>query len=324
MFNDITICPDCQELSDISGAGKNRPWKQKKMQALRLADLYAEFDESKSERMKRCGDFLTFAREGEKLKLKQGMFCKIRLCPMCQWRRSRKIHTQMTNIMNVLQTQGEYVPIAVNPTVRNCQAEELPAEITRLLRGWRKIWRDPLVEEKTVGWYRALEITYNRATKTYHPHLHCILIGQKHYYKRGQIPVEHIAGLWKKGCGIDYNANLKMYALRKKHDQDWAEAMLEFAKYTTPETWDIMPRDQADKQELVGVAKTLDNALRGRRLIGLGGELANLHHLLNLSDMEDGEEDWKPGDDIHTDEDFIRYVWRAGAYVVYNDEKSTT
>lgn len=328
------------ELIDKNEFGKERPWKARKQQTIRLSNLYEKIDAKKADRLRLCGSKLQFRVSGSRMQLAAGMFCKVRLCPMCQWRRSRKIHMQMTQIIDEIQRRGDYTPVAINPTVRSCTAEELSLTIDRLLAGWRAVWKSEGFKKKMVGWYRALEITYNRETRLYHPHLHCIALGRLHYYKKGELPVEEVAAAFRRGAKIDYNPNLKMYALRSKRDQGWAEAMLEFCKYTVSENWDIpeerkfMALKEADLREeklreLCEVVKTLDGALHHRRLIGMGGMIADVHKQLHFDDPEEGDLE-KSGDaeadtlqigaqfDVK-EEEMITYVWRAGAYIVSSE-----
>ena len=69
---------------------------------------------SRIDRTMSCGDSLAFRRgisqDGELAeisRLHSANFCKDRLCPMCQWRRSRKMYAQM------LQVRVEVIPFLV-------------------------------------------------------------------------------------------------------------------------------------------------------------------------------------------------------------------
>lgn len=64
-----------------------------KILSLKLADIFKElqYKDSLIERVATCGDTLRFIRrEDGSLKLYQAYFCKNKLCPMCNWRRSMK------------------------------------------------------------------------------------------------------------------------------------------------------------------------------------------------------------------------------------------
>ena len=87
-------------LKDVNRDGKERPWKQKKEQSLKMAAAYQEAGlHRKATRMCQCGEVLEFKRTDNGLKLANAYFCKVRLCPMCMWRRSLKLVNQNTRII---------------------------------------------------------------------------------------------------------------------------------------------------------------------------------------------------------------------------------
>ena len=79
-------------LSDKDKNGKERPWRDNKLKTLELAESYKRLGMKKSYRVAECGTYLEYKRffEDNSRKLHQANFCKVRLCPMCSWRRSRK------------------------------------------------------------------------------------------------------------------------------------------------------------------------------------------------------------------------------------------
>ena len=96
------ICQEPERLNDLKPNGKPRPWKARKQGAQLLAAVYDvladDYPEQAArylERSRRIGDCAPFAEferlpEGT-LKLHKSSFCRCRLCPMCQWRRSLKL-----------------------------------------------------------------------------------------------------------------------------------------------------------------------------------------------------------------------------------------
>ena len=80
-------------LSDLSP--KDKPWDKHRANADTVADYYAYGGlERYSERVSFCSQLLGFklvAKEGGqglKFKLSSAHFCRVRHCPVCQWRRS--------------------------------------------------------------------------------------------------------------------------------------------------------------------------------------------------------------------------------------------
>ena len=79
---------------------RDRPWDQHRSEADQVAAIYSAARESVwfsrlGERIEECSQVLGFAWAAEKddssvltLKLREARFCRVRHCPVCQWRRS--------------------------------------------------------------------------------------------------------------------------------------------------------------------------------------------------------------------------------------------
>ena len=103
--------------------GKLVPWKPKKIRGLKVADSFQRLGyEKKAMRVRFCGSALAFLKNletGEK-KLHSADFCKERLCPMCQWRKSLKVFHQVSKVMDrAQQEQPALVPIVLTLTLKN-------------------------------------------------------------------------------------------------------------------------------------------------------------------------------------------------------------
>ena len=95
-------------LSDRKANGKERPWKTYKRLGTFLFQLFGrarEMDESCITpsayfALERCCSWLLFRRyvEGSVLKLHKAEFCRHRLCPTCNWRKSLKLFSQMKEV----------------------------------------------------------------------------------------------------------------------------------------------------------------------------------------------------------------------------------
>ena len=92
-------------LVDKRANGKKRDWAKYKKSSLAVSEAYKELGEDHrklSIRIEECGDFLHFIscpHQHEK-KLIRANFCKARLCPMCQKRRSLIISNQVLDLMH--------------------------------------------------------------------------------------------------------------------------------------------------------------------------------------------------------------------------------
>ena len=116
-----------------------------------------------------CGNLLDF--QGDKLAAT--LFCHVRLCPMCAWRRAIKIcmHTRMI-LDKMMSDEGKkFKFLFLTLTVPNVKDDELAGEITHLMQSWRKMTHvsknvrsivPNQFNQKVLGWYRGLEITRNQ------------------------------------------------------------------------------------------------------------------------------------------------------------------
>lgn len=91
---------DKKILQDKNSYGKPRPWRQKKLENLRYAEYLSILLYKKAHKVQGCADVLRFRKLPDgSTKLYQTWFCKSRLCPLCNWRRSLKNSSQLTKIL---------------------------------------------------------------------------------------------------------------------------------------------------------------------------------------------------------------------------------
>lgn len=299
-------------LCDKSSSGRVRPWEVYKMANKYLAIAYDSIDTKKSERLRACANWLTFRRGENRLVLQRANFCRIRLCPVCQWRRSLKTYGQMRQILAAL--DGQYKYILLTLTMRNCTRDQLQHSITYLLDAWRHFIGYKRIDEICEGWYRALEVTHNLDTgslwfDTFHPHLHVIIAVQKSYFtSRKYTTHAEFVRLWKMALHADYDPDVDVCRVK---GTDCA-AIAEVAKYSVKSS-DVIYYDDWDLT--VETVRALDRALNGRRMIAMGGVIREMHRSLHLDDSDDGDlVDVGTSDENLSDDELneITYVWHSG------------
>jgi plasmid rolling circle replication initiator protein Rep len=296
-------------LEDKTKSGKERDWKGKKRRSLltaehfRLAGLH-----SKAERMSDCANQLVFKHTGEALKLYQAWFCKVRLCPMCNWRRSLKIAYHNKRIVEAVNERENVRWLFLTLTVKNTNAESLPETISAMFKAWNRLAGYKAFKTSIKGYFRALEVTKNRDPEsesfgTYHPHFHVLLCVSPSYFKKKEIYItqDNWTSLWKKAMKLDYTPIVHIQKVKAKEKLDDLEtyekdlkkaikeqnAILEVSKYPVKDTDVIKGNKVTD--ENVETVLALDNSLAYKRLIGYGGLLKEIHKELNLGDAENGD-----------------------------------
>jgi len=294
MNDSIITLESCQDttvfeiLSDKSATGRERPWKEKKLATSKLEKLYQQINYRKADRLKNCADMLTFTLlpDGSK-KLQSMNSCRVRLCPMCAWRRGLKIYSHITKILNAMNATGNYAYIFLTLTIENCPDIALIDTLNKMLKSLHRMLKHDVFKYAVKGWYRSLEITHNVNPKskdfdTYHPHFHFILAVDPSYFtSRHYLSQNEWAKLWQTALHTPYTPIVDVRRVRNCT----SKAVAEVAKYTVKETDYIIPTNWNLSIQSV---KILDKALERRRLVAYGGIMKEWHKKLNLDDEIDG------------------------------------
>lgn len=260
----------------------------------------------KAERMEQCADTLLFKKSAAKLKLFQAYFCKVRLCPMCNWRRSLKIAFHNKQIVEAANERENLKWIFLTLTVRNVEGEELKATMDTMTKAWNNFSRYAVFKKSVKGYFRAMEVTKNREEGhqwygTYHPHFHVLLAVKPSFFTSGYIKQSEWTAMWRKAMKLDYDPIVHVQRVKpKKESPDLKEiekdvkkaveeqnAILEVSKYPVKDS-DVIVGDSVTSNNVETVLD-LDNALAYKRLIAYGGLLKEIHKELNLDDAEDGD-----------------------------------
>ena len=145
---------------------QDRVWDVHRAQAQTVEALYrsTEFD-GLAGRVRGCSGFLGFAWEnnnetGEShLRLREARFCRVRYCPVCQWRRSLMHKARfLESLPSVLEQHPKARFLFLTLTVRNCQISELRQQLGEMNKSWHRLVKRQ--EFKTIiGWIRSTEVT---------------------------------------------------------------------------------------------------------------------------------------------------------------------
>lgn len=276
----------------------------------------------RAENVKNCCTFLEFKDcvDG-KMTLKTANFCKVPLCPLCQWRKALKLFYEVSRIMDeVEKLYPNYVPLFLTLTVNNCNAEELSGVLDKILRGWNdflKDWKIRQGKESIIkGWFRALEITFeknefitaemvekserkayfdnlglkigdkNPNYKKFHPHIHAILLVDKSYFKSdGYLQTSDFVKIWRRAAKLDYDPICDIR--RCKTSKGKRKEVAEVAKYTLKDS-QIFDKTMS-KQMTDEIIKSLSQALHGRRLYAFGGVMKEIAKELKTENPDEGD-----------------------------------
>lgn len=328
-------------LDDRKKNGKSNQWAKYKADTENLANVYQAINPHKSARLFDCSTYLAFKAFEERLKLIKANFCRVRLCPMCMWRRSLKIFGQLRTIMESLGDKYGYIFVTL--TVKNCDDTNLIETLDTMYDAWHRLTGYKKVKDGTIGYFRSMEIThdlnpiihkklYRKSKKwydsqnlkvgdenpnfdKYHPHFHAIFVVRSSYFGgRNYVTQADWGNLWGQALKVDYNPIVDV----RKIKNNTLKAVAEAAKYSV-KTSDVLSEDY---DLSVKTVETLDAALHKRRFLAMGGVFKDAHKKLNLDDAEDG--DFIDNDinqsEIDPESPEIVYLWQPGykQYVIHS------
>jgi len=225
-------------------------------------------------------------------------FCKQRLCPICNYRRSTMLWHKVKEVTNYI--ENEYVFITL--TVRNCCAENLKGEIDHILESFHRITTRRTWKRNFIGYIRGLEITYNAKEDTYHPHLHILAVACDDYFKSEYVDVHTLRKWWKESAQLDYHVQVN---IKKVKDKD--SAIAEVVKYAV-KVADLL-ESEIDQNRL-RATQTIASCINGRRLMSTGGIITKLAKKLKI--------DFDEEDDLHDTKNADFYEFSDGKYEYKN------
>lgn len=290
----------------------------------RVAMMAGDF--ARATKIRACADVVEARRCADcgVVHMSKMVTCQQRLCPMCAARnariRGRQAMAEVIAMQEREEVQGAHW-VAVTLTVRNCKAVRLRGRIGEMLEAWQRLMQRKVVRDPLLGWVRSLEVTYNRETDTYHPHIHALLVMREDYREGGKWKIETAdwVKLWRQSLRLTYDPIA--YA-QSANDAD-IDAR-EIVKYATKPAMVTQYKGKDGRMharpdgEAVAVYETLTRALDGRHLVAYGGIWAEVRREL------DNQEDAGDADDDQTHDDRCKrcggpiedvvYRWMQGEY----------
>ena len=289
--------PTGEKLADYSATGKKRKWDLHKQNNLKLVELYKQaikispnvISPKRLQDLADCASQLEYLQDAEgNKKLYKTYFCRVRLCPMCQWRRSLKLFSQVSKITDYINQQNNQVRyLFITLTQKNCNGSELVQEINKINKSFsllvdktKHVQPATKFKKMLLGYIKSTEVTYNPKTKTYHPHLHCIFAVQGEYFnKENYINKNSWRAIWADLLKVDYLPQVNVQAIKPARQQ---KAVAELAKYPAKVSSILnLPQMQA-----VQVIIDLTTLCYKRRFVAFGGIFKKTKALLKLQDVE--------------------------------------
>jgi plasmid rolling circle replication initiator protein Rep len=325
-FHQDNQCGNGHVLKDLKKSGKRRPWKKRKDMSCAVARALAQIPELKKygDAIEACGNYLLFGEcrtaEHGKLLL-DAYFCKCRLCTMCQSRRSSVVKNQVLDLALLhLEKRKTDVPLLLTLTTPNVLGCDLNKGIDGMNGGFKKLMRKTRVAEAVTSWARFFEITRNNERDDYHPHFHVLLMVPQRYFREESglyIPRDEWLKLWQESMGDDRITQVDIRTGKKGKNGGLEGMIAEVAKYATKPLSFINEDEEGKFWADPKVASELFYALKGRRLMGFGGEFRKIRQekkmeaielvdLVTLGEMSSDSKDVENSDvaDVEVDKRF--------------------
>lgn len=238
---------------------------------------YTNDDKSNYNALKNCGTYLTF---NEDYNLVAANFCRQRICPMCQYRKSIKQFVQMYEVVKALEDKYRFLHLVL--TIPNANdGQELVDSIRFLYKSYNKLFSYKCVKSTIKGALRCCEVSYNYEKDTFHPHLHILLAVLPSYFNDSQryIKYDKWVQLWQKACNSETPYQVSIRAIKKG---DYC-GVAEVCKYC------VKPLDMAKGTDIQNhrLILTLWHTCKGMRFIQKYGVIKDTFNLIWKNDDED-------------------------------------
>lgn len=277
-----------ERLVDYSPGDK--PWDTHRALTDAIQRIYGEASdfESYAARMEDCSGVLRFGwaddpDTGEsRLKLRNAQFCRVRHCPVCQWRRSLMWQARFYQALpSIIEQHPKARWLFLTLTVRNCDIHDLGATLTGMNAAWQRL-KDRKEFASVQGWIRSTEVTRGR-DGTAHPHFHCLLMVAPSYFGKQYVTQNRWAELWQECGRLDYYPVVDVRTVKAKLGAETDPAQVLRGAVSETLKYSVKPQDMAADAAWF---LELTRQVHKRRFIASGGALKDVLQVEQESDED--------------------------------------
>lgn len=285
MYNNIQSKQSQEDFEILRELNKRKREQEKLVSSLIKAfDNTSFVSDDKKQRLINCGSYVSISPAGQ---ITGANFCKNKLCPLCQWRLSRKTFGKIAKMQQWVETEHkEYQYIFVTLTIKNVKS--LSAGVSDILKAFYNLTNDRTFKRINKGYTRSVEITFNSSTAEWHPHIHMVIAVDNEYFKANYLQKSSWVKLWQRALRVDYTPIIDVRKVGYENDNaESIKAVAEIAKYA------VKPFDLKNAPEgAERVYAELLQATYNRRLRSFGGVYKLASKLFNVDSDEYEDEDY--------------------------------
>lgn len=294
--------PEGYDLQLCRLSNRDLVWDTHRTQTMFVEQIYnAENEfEKYAQRMFECSGWLKFGfNENNGLVLKQANFCRVRYCPVCQWRKSLLWKALMYQSYPAIRAEHpKHRFIFLTLTIKNPHITELRSTLKHMNESWKRLINRKEFMAVCDGWIRTTEvarpklprenkkskIVYCPKTKNTHahPHFHIILMVKPSYFSHGYLKQSDWVRLWRECLNVDYDPVVDVRTVKPKkggHVVDGMEleeaiksSIAETLKYATKPDEILHDCENAESREWF---YELTRQTHKLRFVASGGALKN-------------------------------------------------
>jgi len=243
VYSSVSILHDeSLTLSDLSP--RDKPWDKHRANADKVSKHYAGSDfHQYSQRISFCSELLDFklvpGEDSYSLKLSSARFCRVRHCPVCQWRRSLMWKAKAYKVLpQIVEAYPKHRWLFLTLTQRNCKISELKQVLSDMNKSFQRLTQ--LKAFPADGWLRSTEVTRGNDGSA-HPHFHCLLMVPASYFGKNYLKQAEWVELWKRSARLDYDPILDVQAVKRGSQP--MELVPELLKYCVKESDLVVDRE---------------------------------------------------------------------------------
>jgi len=262
--------PGINFLSDLSPKENTWDTQRSNAQSVQMLYEYSEEFNKYAERINGCSGILKFGFGEDKLVLKQAFFCRVRFCPVCQWRRSllwRAVMFQKLDEIKTLYPTHRWVFLTL--TVRNCDLVDLKDTLKHMNASWQRMIQTVAFKNGIAGFIRTTEVTRGKdGNMRAHPHYHALLLVKPSYFSgKNYIKQSEWVEMWQKALRADYAPSVNVKTVKQFSDGQLDKAICETLKYS------VKPDDLTLKRDSGAWLHEMTRQTFKMRFIATGGVL---------------------------------------------------